>query len=173
MNVREVTQAIIRATEVRPFPAGKTCDVLIAGDPEKEVKRIGSTFMATVDVIRRAAEEKVDLIITHEPTWFTGGDSLEWVGDDPVYLAKKKLVDESGIAIWRFHDYMHFAREDGIYRGFDRQTGWRFYRMPPLPADQAVMPGIRFDGCYEIPETTLRGLASFLQTSHVRKVSPF
>ena len=139
MNVREVTQAIIRATEVRPFPAGKTCDVLIAGDPEKEVKRIGSTFMATVDVIRRAIEAKVDLIITHEPTWFTGGDSLEWIGDDPVYLAKKKLVDESGIAIWRFHDYMHFAREDGIYRGFDRQTGWRFYRMPPLPADQAVM----------------------------------
>ena len=165
MIVKEVIQTIIRATEVRPFPEGKTCDVLIAGDPEKEVRRIGSTFMATVDVIRRAIEEKVDLIITHEPTWFTGGDSLEWVGDDPVYLAKKKLVDESGIAIWRFHDYMHFAREDGIYRGFDRQTGWRFYRMPSLPADQAVMPGIRFDGCYEIPETTLRGLASFLQTT--------
>ena len=153
MKVREVIETVIRATEVRPFPEGKTCDVLIAGDPEKEVRRIGSTFMATVDVIRRAKEENVDLIITHEPTWFTGGDSLSWVDGDPVYLAKKKLVDESGIAIWRFHDYMHFAREDG----------WRLYRMPSLPADQAVMPGIRFDGCYEIPETTLRGLASFLQ----------
>ena len=52
MNVREVIQTVIRATEVRPFPEGKTCDVLIAGDPEKEVRRIGSTFMATVDVIR-------------------------------------------------------------------------------------------------------------------------
>ena len=93
MNVREVTQAIIRATEVRPFPAGKTCDVLIAGNPEKEVRRVGSTFMATVDVIRRAIEEKVDLIITHEPTWFTGVDNLDWVEGDPVYEAKKKLLD--------------------------------------------------------------------------------
>ena len=163
MNVSEVIRSIICATEVPLFPEGKTCDFLIAGDPEKEVKKIGSTFMATVDVIRRAIEQEVDLIITHEPTWFTGVDNLDWVEGDPVYEAKKQLLDESGIAVWRFHDYMHFAREDGIYRGFDRQTGWRFYRMPPLPAGQAVMPGIRFDGCYEIPETTLRGLASFLQ----------
>ena len=163
MNVKEIIKAIISATEVPLIPAGKTCDLLITGDPEKEVKKIGSTFMATVDVIRRAVEEGVDLIITHEPTWFTGVDNLDWVGGDPVYEAKKKLVDESGIAIWRFHDYMHFAREDGIYRGFDRQTGWRFYRMPPLPRGEEVMPGIRFDGCYQIPETTLRGLASFLQ----------
>ena len=163
MNVKEIIKAIISATEVPLIPAGKTCDLLITGDPEKEVKKIGSTFMATVDVIRRAVEEGVDLIITHEPTWFTGVDNLDWVEGDPVYEAKKKLVDESGIAIWRFHDYMHFAREDGIYRGFDRQTGWRFYRMPPLPRGEEVMPGIRFDGCYQIPETTLRGLASFLQ----------
>ena len=123
MNVKEIIKAIISATEVPLFPAGKTCDLLITGDPEKEVKKIGSTFMATVDVIRRAVEEGVDLIITHEPTWFTGVDNLDWVEGDPVYEAKKKLVDESGIAIWRFHDYIHFAREDSIYCGFDRQTG--------------------------------------------------
>lgn len=41
MNVREVTQAIIRATEVRPFPAGRTCDVLITGDPDMPVRRVG------------------------------------------------------------------------------------------------------------------------------------
>ena len=37
MNVREITQAIIRATEVPLFPEGKTCDFLIAGDPEKDL----------------------------------------------------------------------------------------------------------------------------------------
>ena len=163
MKVREVIDTIIRETGVRPFPEGKTCDIMISGSSDQEVTRIGSTFMATVDVIRRAIENKVDFLITHEPTWFTGMDSTDWVREDPVYLEKKKLIDESGIAIWRFHDYMHFAREDGIYRGFDRETGWRFYRMPPLPAEEQVMPGIRFDGCYEIPETTLAGLADFLQ----------
>ena len=79
MNVKEIIKAIISATEVPLIPAGKTCDLLITGDPEKEVKKIGSTFMATVDVIRRAVEEGVDLIITHEPTWFTGVDNLDWV----------------------------------------------------------------------------------------------
>ena len=163
MNVKEVVSTIIRFTEVSPFPEGKTCDILISGSWDQEVTRIGSTFMATVDVIRRAIEEKVDFLITHEPTWFTGRDDDSWVREDPVFLEKKKLLEDSGIALWRFHDYMHFATEDGIYRGFDRETGWRFYRLPPAPPAEQIMPGIRFDGCYEIPETTLAGLAAFLQ----------
>jgi putative NIF3 family GTP cyclohydrolase 1 type 2 len=163
MKVKDVISTIIRGTEVAPFPAGKTCDILVAGSPEQEVTCIGSTFMATVDVIRRAAENKVDFLITHEPTWFTGRDDTGWVETDPVYLEKKRLLDESGIALWRFHDYMHFAREDGVYRGFDRETGWRFYRMPPPPPEQQTFLGSKFDGCYEIPETTLAGLAGFLQ----------
>lgn len=60
MKVREVIGTIIRETGVRPFPEGKTCDIMISGSPDQEVTRIGSTFMATVDVIRRAIENKVD-----------------------------------------------------------------------------------------------------------------
>ena len=169
MNVGEVIQAVIRKTGVTPFPEGKTADRLMAGSPEQQVTRIGSTFMATVDVIRRARERGVDLIITHEPTWFTGADDTDWLREDPVYQEKKKLIEESGIAIWRFHDYMHFDREDGIYRGFDLETGWAAYRMPPASPEEAVMSGISFDGCYEIPETTLEGLAIFLQeTFHMQ-----
>ena len=163
MKVNEVIQAVTRKTGVAPFPEGKTADILIAGDPDQQVTRIGSSFMATVDVIRRARALGCDMIITHEPTWFTGADDTGWVSGDPVYLEKKKLLDKSGIAVWRFHDYMHMDREDGIYRGFDLETGWARYRMPPAAPEEAVMPGIPFDGCYEIPETTLAGLAAFLQ----------
>ena len=162
MKVKEVIERIIGGTGLAPLPPDRTCDRLVAGSPEQEVTCIGSTFMATVDVIRRAAEAGADLIITHEPTWFTGRDETDWAEDDPVYRAKKELLDRTGIAVWRFHDHMHMGREDGIYRGFDLETGWRPYRMKRDPA-QGGFRGPVFDGCYQIPPTTLRDLAGFLQ----------
>ena len=163
MKVREIISRIIQGTGMEPLEEGKTCDILISGSLDQEVSRVGSTFMATVDVIREAIARNVDFIITHEPTWFTGKDDTDWVREDPVYLEKKRLIEEHGIAIWRFHDHIHMGREDGIYRGFDLDTGWDKYRMPALKPEDEVMPGIGFDGCYEIPRTTLRGLAAFLQ----------
>ena len=59
---------------------------------------------------------------------------------------------------------MHFDREDGIYRGFDLQTGWACYRMPVLydPSAPSFLQG-RFDGCYILPPTTLQGLVGELK----------
>ncbi len=164
MTVREITDAMIKKTGVPPIPLKDTCDQLMAGSWDMEVKGIAMTFMATVEVIRKAAALGANLIITHEPTWFTGLDQTDWLEGDPVYVEKKKLIDSAGVAIWRFHDHMHFDRQDGIYRGFDRETGWEKYRMPVLfdPAAPAFLKG-RFDGCYEIPETTLRELCEYLK----------
>ena len=163
MKVKEVIEKVIGGTGLAPLPLNRTCDRLIAGSMDQEVTRIGSTFMATVNVIRRAIDSGVDMIITHEPTWFTGPDENEWAENDPVYLAKKELIEKSGIAIWRFHDHMHMCREDGIFRGFDLETGWRVYRMKQDPGSGSSIRGIAFDGCYQIPQTTLKGLADFLQ----------
>ena len=163
MKVKDVIAKVIGGTGLAPLPLNRTCDQLITGSMDQEVTCIGSTFMATVDVIRRAKDAGVDMIITHEPTWFTGGDEKDWAEDDPVYLAKKEMIEKAGIAIWRFHDHMHMGREDGIYRGFDQETGWREYRMKPDPEHSPLFKGIKFDGCYRIPPTTLKGLAAFLQ----------
>ena len=162
MKVKEVIARIIGGTGLAPLPPDRTCDRLIAGSMEQEVTCIGSTFMATVDVIRRAADAGADMIITHEPTWFTGRDEKDWAEDDPVYLAKKELIEKSGIAVWRFHDHMHMCREDGIYRGFDLETGWRQYRMK-RDGQSGFFRAASFDGCYQIPPTTLKELAGFLQ----------
>ena len=114
MTVREITEAILQKTGAHRLPEEHTCDRLISGSWEMEVTRIATTFMATVDVIRRAAEAGANLIITHEPTWFTGMDGTDWLAEDEVYLAKKALIEQHNIAIWRFHDHMHMAAEDGI-----------------------------------------------------------
>lgn len=165
MTVQEIIDGMIQKTGVGPIPYERTCDRLMAGDPTREVTMIATTFMATVDVIRRAAALGAQLIITHEPTWFTGADDTIWLAGDPIYEQKKALIEETGVAIWRFHDHMHFDPDDGIYRGFDLETGWAKYRMPPDPSAGVFPPamGEHFDGCYQIPPTTLGALAAFLQ----------
>ena len=159
MTVRELTDAIIQKTGAHRLPEDKTCDRLISGSWDMEVTKIATTFMATVDVIRRAAEAGANLIITHEPTWFTGMDGTDWLAEDEVYRAKKALIERHNIAIWRFHDHMHMAKEDGIFRGFEQEMGWEPYRLSP-PTTDTLGFGVtgKPDGCYEIPETTLRGL---------------
>jgi putative NIF3 family GTP cyclohydrolase 1 type 2 len=134
----------------------------MAGAPQQRVTKIATTFMATVDVIRQAAAQGVDMIITHEPTWFTGKDDTAWLAGDAVYMQKLALLNEAGIAVWRFHDHMHMDPQDGIFRGFDVEAGWTDYL---LPDDQCpVFHGRSMSkGFYRLPATTLGALAAFLK----------
>ena len=160
MKVREIVDRIIKKTGVPPLPAEKTCDQLMAGSFDQEVHKIAVTFMATVDVIKKATATGVDLIITHEPTWFTGEDKTDWLEGDPVYLKKRELIEQTGIAIWRFHDHMHMAAVDGIMYGFDEEVGWHQYRMSP---DEGLLGG-KGDYSYKIPKTSLRDLCAFFKS---------
>lgn len=130
MNVQEVIDRVLEKS-CGGRRLEQTCDVLASGSPEMEVTGIVTTFTATVDVIRQAIAVGANLIITHEPTYFTGADKLEWLENDPVYAAKKKLLDDNGIAIWRFHDHMHMAESDLIYDGLIRELGWEKNKLDP------------------------------------------
>lgn len=157
MKVKEVISAIIKKTGLEPISPDKTCDQFIAGDLESEVTGIVTTFMATVEVIRHAISIGANFIITHEPTWFSGLDNVDWLKDDPVYTEKKKLIEENHLNIWRFHDHMHLGKEDGIYRGFNQEFGWTEFLVDNPK-------GLEWFGrCYQIPKTTLRDLANFFK----------
>lgn len=157
MTIQQVIDNMILKTKAGPFPEGKTCDRIAIGNPDTEVTKIVTTFMATVSVIEEAIRIGANFIITHEPTWYSGKDDEVWCANDPVYQEKKRLLKEHDITIWRFHDYMHQAEKDGIYEGFDKETGWGQYRMEPEPGEQIFGAG------YVIPKTTLRELADFLK----------
>ena len=159
MTVQEVIDGMIQKTGLTPLPYEKTCDHLMTGHADMEVTKIATTFMATVEVIEQAIAAGVNFIITHEPTWFTGKDDTDWLLDDPVYQKKKSLIDKHQIAIWRFHDHMHIGHEDGIYRGFEKETGWDAYRIKGAPGME------HFGGCYELPETTLAQLCDYFKTT--------
>ena len=87
----------------------------------EEISSPPATYSHTV--IRKAAAAGANLIIAHEPTWFNGSDETDWCQNDSVYLAKKKLLDEYHIAIWRFHDHMLCAEETGRTQEFEQRRG--------------------------------------------------
>jgi putative NIF3 family GTP cyclohydrolase 1 type 2 len=157
MNVKQVVDKIIDACDTPPLE--KTCDLLIAGDWNCEVTGIVTTFMATAEVIKAAVSQGANLIITHEPTYFTGLDQTEWLQNDDIFLQKMKLIDENKINIWRFHDHMHITKPDKIFEGIDKDLGWKEFRDP------------MFRHCYTLPETTVSELADFLKKSLVVKMA--
>ncbi len=96
-------------------------DFMIYGDSNRNVFKIAVCMIATPDVLRKAKELGAEFIITHEPTFHESVkryNGEENYFKDKVYLAKKQLVEELDIPIYRFHDYSHFTEVDKINSGF-------------------------------------------------------
>ena len=110
MKAYELFEEIIKGGKANE----KTCDVIKAGDPNKELKRVAVTMFATVDTVRKAQKWGADMLIVHEPTYY---DHFEEIDNLPVVVAKRKLIEESGITIYRYHDYMHHRDVDQIPEG--------------------------------------------------------
>ena len=110
----------------------KTRDKVLYGNTDRECTGIVTTIYASVDVIKKAHELGANLIIAHEALLWNRGDHREWLEESKnrTYLAKKKLMDDYGITVWRFHDYIHSGIPckdgyvDGIFYGIAKVTGW-------------------------------------------------
>jgi putative NIF3 family GTP cyclohydrolase 1 type 2 len=151
MKVRDIIEIVLGLNGGKTIQ--NTCDQLIEGDWDFQVTGVVTTFMATTDVIRRAIEMGNNLIITHEPTYFTGSDRLEWLKADPVYQRKKALIKENRISIWRYHDHMHSGNNDLIYAGLLKVLGWSKYQDKSFPLPH----------CYTIPSISVLDLIGFLK----------
>jgi putative NIF3 family GTP cyclohydrolase 1 type 2 len=149
MNVQQVVDSLLAACAIPRIP--HTCDQLITGSWDAEVRSIATTFMATPDVIRAAADKGANLIITHEPTFFTHADELGWLAGDEVYRRKQELIQSLGMNIWRFHDHIHTMNPDLIFAGVQRDLGWEAYADPA----NAFL--------YTLPPTTVPALAQLLK----------
>ncbi|MBQ4516518.1 MAG: Nif3-like dinuclear metal center hexameric protein [Clostridia bacterium] len=96
-------------------------DFMVYGDANRNVSKIAVCMIATPDVLRKAEKLGAEFIITHEPTFHESVKRYkgeENYFNDKVYLAKKQLVEELDIPIYRFHDYSHFTDIDKINAGF-------------------------------------------------------
>ncbi len=132
-------------------------DTIKYGDGTKECTGVAVTCFASSDVIREAASRNLNLIICHECVFWNNDDKTKQYADNPIYLAKKKLLDDTGVTIFRNHDHIHGGMPmkegkpnmDNIYGGIMEELGWKPYlqRWENMPL------------MYQIPQTTARGLA--------------
>jgi putative NIF3 family GTP cyclohydrolase 1 type 2 len=153
MTASAVIETIIKHTASEPVP--NSVDVFKAGDPQTPVKGIITTMFATMDVLRKAVEMNCNLIIAHEPVFYNHRDETTQFQNDPVFLEKKKFIDDNKLVVWRFHDYIHRIKPDAIDYGMAKKLGWLKY------TDNNNI------GHFVIPETTLKEL---LQT--LKKIFP-
>jgi putative NIF3 family GTP cyclohydrolase 1 type 2 len=130
-----------------------TVDTLKSGDSSMEVTGIVTTFVATHQVIQEAIAIGANLIISHEGIFYSHQDNIEYLESDQVYSEKRKLIDESGIAIYRFHDYMHRYQPDGIMVGLIQALGWQAYVQQNQPAATILT----------IPAMTVREVAEYVK----------
>ena len=93
---------------------------LLAGREDKEINKILLALDPTSEVVDEAAAWGADLLITHEPTFYSHRDVME---DTDLIAKKLKLVEESGVVLYRYHDSMHAKGIDEISEGFLHRMG--------------------------------------------------
>jgi putative NIF3 family GTP cyclohydrolase 1 type 2 len=130
-----------------------TVDTIKAGDPATPVTDIATTMMATYAVLERAAAAQCNLIITHEPTFYGHFDKTEDIAreKDAVLADKMALIRKHNMVVFRFHDYWHQRKPDGILVGMTRALGWEQFKDPQ---DARL---------FRIPRTTVGALAADLK----------
>ena len=127
-----------------------TRDIFKAGDPETPVTGIATTVMSTLAILQRAAKAGKNLVITHEPTFWSDGDGTKEIEEDAVYRFKADFIRKNKMVVWRFHDHWHARKPDAMLVGMAQDLGWT------EPLDDSLR-------LYRVAPTTLGTLAADLQ----------
>lgn len=140
----EIIDLIIEKTGIPKL--ANTGDIIRGGNPDTRITGIITTMFPTMDVLKEAVAKKCNLIISHEPLYFSSRENTALFANDPVFLEKQKFVNDNNLVVWRFHDYVHSMKPDGIYIGMTDKLGWKGYMI-----DDSFSK-------FKIPETTLENL---------------
>ena len=142
------------------LPGYVGCDDWKWGGPEGECTGVVTALSPTVEVIRKTAALGANLLVVHEPTFYTSLDEPGWFEDFPnsIYEEKARLLSDHGISVWRDHDHMHAHQPDSIFTGVLKYLGWledvRVEVSQSSPFSHFLV---------EIPETTLGELCRKLK----------
>lgn len=131
-----------------------TVDRIIIGSPGTTVRGIAVVWMPTWNALRIAAEQGLNVVVAHEPTFFSHHDldgfeaaqrdlppraraALEDARD-----AKRRWIEDRGMAVIRCHDVLD-SMPGGVVDSLAEQLGfsaadyvasWRGYRVVRLPS---------------------------------------
>lgn len=131
MTIQQVIDLILKSIPNAPF--SQTVDTIKSGDANQPVKGIVTTMFATDEVIEKTAKLGANFIIAHEPTFYNHADDTASLENDEVYKFKRDLLKKHDITVWRFHDYIHSHKPDGVIMGVLQALGWQNYFNPDKP----------------------------------------
>jgi hypothetical protein len=126
----------------------KTVDGIKAGDPATAVTGVTTTAMATLDMLRKSAAAGRNFIVTTEPTFYTPADEPGNRADDPIYVAKKTLVADRRLVVFRLSDHWNARQPNEPARALAAELGW-------------TASGT--DDIYTVPDTTLGALITHIR----------
>jgi putative NIF3 family GTP cyclohydrolase 1 type 2 len=143
-TVQDIIDIILK--EIPGAPFAQTVDTIKSGSASQQVTSIVTTMFSTVHVIEEAAKLNANFIIAHEPTFYNHTDDINWVVNNDIVKKKQDLLHQHNITIWRFHDYWHACRPDGISTGVLKMAGWQQYyqpgemvlKIPPAPLKNII-----------------------------------
>lgn len=114
---------------------GPSVDRVIVGQPETEVRGIGVLWMPTWDALRKAVHLGLNVVVAHEPTFYTHHDldgfdeafaSLPPAARDAVTAtrdAKCRWIEENKIVVIRCHDVLD-TMSGGVVDSLARGLGF-------------------------------------------------
>ena len=149
LTIAAVIEAVVSG--IPGAPRTNTVDVVKAGDPAQACTGVVTTFLGTLDVLRKAKSLGANLVISHEPVFYNHLDKTDWLAGDRVYQAKRRFLDESRLVVWRAHDTWHTLKPDPVTTGTLALLGWE-------STAKAGAENVR-----EIPPATLASLAAELK----------
>ncbi|MDQ8735673.1 Nif3-like dinuclear metal center hexameric protein [Paenibacillus sp. LHD-38] len=152
--MRITIQNVIDRLRSSVHPIENTVDGLEPGNPGTEVLGIATTHMATQQVIEQALSLGVNLLISHEGAYYSHRISNGLLNEDPIFQNKEKLLQQSGLAIYRHHDYCHRMEPDTIMAGLLHNLKWESCVEEMLPA-AAVL---------RLPEMRAIEIAEYIKT---------
>jgi putative NIF3 family GTP cyclohydrolase 1 type 2 len=154
LSAAELQKFLVSLTQLKP----RTVDRFIIGNPDTVIKKVGTCWMSDWKTCRKAIESGVNVLVTHEPTFYTHWDLDEKAGDyysSPEYTKqlylqqvekKKRWINDNGLVIIRNHDTMDALKDMGIpfalgnFLGFSNadivrsRTYYNVYRLESQPA---------------------------------------
>ncbi len=159
LTIQQVIDLIIKDIPGAPFK--ETVDTIKSGSADNKVTGIVTTMFATINVIKEAVKLNANFIIAHEPTFYNHTDDKKWTGENKVVSEKDALLAKHNITVWRFHDYIHSFKPDGVFCGVTKKAGWENFTKP---GEQTFI----------IPAASLKNIAEHMKKSlsidHVRVI---
>ena len=155
-------QAYLRTLKEVPEPS---TDRIIVGDPGTVIRKVGTCWMPYWEVCRKAYDQGVNVIVAHEPTFFTHMDLQEDKSDyhsavSPIkerYIKardeKKQWILDHGMVIIRCHDVIDMLKDIGMPYALGQAIGFR---------NDQIVRSKKYYNVYEVPPMKARAAAAMI-----------